>query len=174
MAKPARYRVTPAELAATPVSRLLYGHFIELGYGLQTELMSAEMLFNRSFEKLTPYRDINKEWFDLWLDASDPSKGYETDWSRYDWYHSGYEHNAWFAAPGEQPSLLIRDDSTFFVEQSSTRDVSIARQSGALHGESCLRLDNREAQEWGGVAQSGKFLRCGEALRFRGQMKAAP
>jgi hypothetical protein len=33
------FKLTNQEMAATPVSSLLYGNFIELGYGLQVESM---------------------------------------------------------------------------------------------------------------------------------------
>ncbi|MBP5207642.1 MAG: hypothetical protein J6330_04210, partial [Clostridia bacterium] len=64
----------------TPISRKLASNFIELGYGLQVEGMSAEMFFNRSFEPFYPYRMINKLWFDLLDDETDPGSRCETDW----------------------------------------------------------------------------------------------
>ena len=86
--------VTTEEYSQNPLSPILYGNFIELGYGLQVEAMYGEMLFNRSFEHFLPYRDINKSWYDLYYDDNDHDKGYEKDWSLFDWYHSGYEYNA--------------------------------------------------------------------------------
>ena len=62
--------VTPRTLATTPVSALLYSHFIELGYGIQVEPMWGELLFNRSFEPYDPYRDINVCWFNLFVNFS--------------------------------------------------------------------------------------------------------
>jgi len=164
--------VTPRDMAETPVSPLLYGHFIELGYGIQSEPMWGEMLFNRSFEPFMPYKWDNISWFDLWRDPADEAKGYETDWSRFDWYHSGYEHNAWFAAPGDAPSLRIDDHSTFIVERSPMRDVRIRLAEGAVHGTRCLSVENHEARAWAGVAQQGKVLRAGQVYRFRGQVRS--
>ena len=71
--------VTAEEYSKAPLSPLLYGNFIELGYGRQVEAMYSEMLFNRSFEHFLPYRDINKSWYDLYFDESDHEKGYEKD-----------------------------------------------------------------------------------------------
>ena len=88
------------EYHGAPISKKLASNFIELGYGLQVEGMAAEMFFNRSFEPFYPYRLINKLWFDLLEDENDLGSRCETDWRVFDWYHSSYEHNAWFAFPG--------------------------------------------------------------------------
>ena len=66
--------VTTEEYSQNPLSPILYGNFIELGYGLQVEAMYGEMLFNRSFEHFLPYRDINKSWYDLYYDDTDRSE----------------------------------------------------------------------------------------------------
>jgi len=167
------FSVTPRELTATPISDILYGHFIELGYGIQVEPMWAEMFFNRSFELFPSYKWINKEWYDLWIDPKDPSKGYKTDWSSEDWYHSGYEHNPWFAVPGEEGKLEVVDDSQFIIEQSPARNVRIERVSdGAMHGECCLKVVNGETVEWGGFGQAGKLLHKGQSYRFRGFLRS--
>ena len=109
--------VTTEEYSKAPLSPILYGNFIELGYGIQVEAMYSEMLFNRSFERFLPYRDINKIWYDLYYDENDFDKGYEKDWSVFDWYHSGYEHNSWYAAPGDPgKGSVIYDEETFFHE----------------------------------------------------------
>jgi alpha-L-arabinofuranosidase len=169
------FKVTGRELAATPVSSLLYGNFIELGYGIQVESMWSEMFFNRSFEKFMPYRLINKLWYDVVYDEKDPSKGYERDWSKFDWYHSGYEHNSWFAAPGTPPkACLIDDSSTFISTTTPLRKVVLSPVNGGSgHGEQCLMVTNHEDSEWGAVAQEGKLIKKGETYQFTGMMKSA-
>ena len=94
-----RYGAALKQYHGTPISKKLASNFIELGYGLQTDGMASEMFFNRSFEPFYPYRMINKLWFDLLDDENDLSSRCETDWRKFDWCHSGYEHNAWFAFP---------------------------------------------------------------------------
>ena len=166
--------VTPQTWSETPISDLLYGHFIELGYGVQVEPMRSEMLFNRSFEPFTPYKDINIHWFDLWNDpeAKDLSLGYKTDWRGEDWYHSGYEHNPWFAAPGVGGRLPIDEQATFLIPRSPTRKVEFSAQKGGSgHGVQHLRVINRETKQWGGLAQEGKVLRRGETYLFRGSFR---
>ena len=134
--KPAKkqvFKVTTHEIAKSPISPLLYGNFIELGYGIQVESMWSEMFFNRSFEKFMPYRDINKLWYDVVYDEKDLSKGYEKDWSKFDWYHSGYEHNSWFAAPGTPvKGSWIADSSTFIITRTSERKVILTPIKGGL------------------------------------------
>jgi len=168
------YTVTPQELNNAPVSPLLYGNFIELGYGLQVEAMWGEMFFNRSFEKFVPYRDINKLWYDLFYDEKDLSKGYQRDWSVFDWYHSGYEHNSWFATPGQPvKGSYIDDTSTFIVKTSPVQKVVLVPEAGGSgHGTQCLEVINNEPGKWSALAQEGKYLRKGEQYIFRGEIKS--
>ena len=169
------FTITPQQIGTESISPLLYSNFIELGYGLQVEAMWSELFFNRSFEPFKPYKTINKLWYDLYYDEKDLSKGYEKDWSKFDWYHSGYQHNAWFAAPGEanNPSF-IEDSSTFFITTSPLRKVVLTPEKGGSgHGRQCLKVTNNETTEWGAIAQAGKLFRKGETYNFRGMIKAA-
>jgi alpha-L-arabinofuranosidase len=167
------YKVTDREMFSAPVSILLYGNFLEPGYGVQVEPMISEMLFNPSFEEFMPYRVPSIMWFDLYYDENDRSKGYEKDWSKFGWYHSGYEHNTWFAAPGTPPDpAWIDDTSTFF--QTSTQEGSIQIipvKEGAVHGNQCLLVKNPDKEKWLAVAQEGKYFKKGERYSFRGMIK---
>ncbi|MBE6724132.1 MAG: hypothetical protein E7576_02880 [Ruminococcaceae bacterium] len=154
----------------TPISRKLASNFIELGYGLQVEGMAAEMFFNRSFEPFYPYRWINKLWFDLLEDENDPNSPYETDWRVFDWYHSSYEHNAWFAFPGVAGYQEIRDDSTFVIGDSPTADVHISLVPDNRHGTHAMLVQNR-SEGMGGLAQDGKYCFPDVKYRFSGQIK---
>ena len=158
--------VTAEEYSKAPLSPLLYGNFIELGYGLQVEAMYSEMLFNRSFEHFLPYRDINKSWYDLYFDESDHEKGYEKDWSVFDWYHSGYEHNSWYAALGDPgKGSVIFDEETFFHGLTPS-------EGGSGHGKQCLTVSNEEDSERLALAQDGKFLVRGKSYSFSGMFKS--
>jgi len=169
------FKLTGQEMTETPISPLLYSNFIELGYGIQAEAMWSEMLFNRSFERVPHYTGINKECFDLFLDGGTPGKIYGRDWSAFDWYHTGYEHNAWFAAPGTaNPASWIDDSSTFFICETSLADCEIRQEAGGSgHGEQCLRVINRDESQWAGVAQTGKLLKKGETYNLRGKIKSS-
>lgn len=167
------FTVLADEMTDTPISSLLYSQFIELGYGIQVEPMWGEMLFNRSFEPFRPYKDINVEWFDLWNDPRDHTKGYKTDWSGEDWYHSGYEHNPWFVCPGEGARLPIDEKSTFIIARSPNLDVVIRPETGGSgHGVQCIRIVNAETKAWGGIAQEGKVLHKDQDYLFRGRLRS--
>ncbi len=168
------YKITNVEISKKPISPLLYGNFIELGYGCQADVMWSEMFFNRSFESFYPYRSINKDWYDLYYDEHHPEKGYEKDWSKFDWYHSGYEHNEWFAAPGipDKPSV-ISDSSTFIKCTSPLSNVILTpKKGGCGHGNQCLEVSNLENDKWGALAQSGKLLQKGVDYLFSGMIKS--
>ena len=162
--------VTTSQYHSTPISRKLASNFIELGYGLQVEGMIAEMFFNRSFEPFYPYRLINKLWYDLLEDENDHSSRCENDWRVFDWYHSGYEHNAWFAFPGTAGHQMIEDDSTFVIEHSPTANVRIAIVEGGCHGEHAMQVVN-DSDEQGGLAQDGKYCFEGVTYTFKGKIK---
>jgi alpha-L-arabinofuranosidase len=171
--EPAQFAVTTNLLAAKPISPRLYGNFIELGYGVQVEPMMAQMFFNRSFEPFTPYKTINIEWFDLWNKPGDPGKGYKTDWTGEDWYHSGYEHNPWFVAPGTGGRLPIDDRSTFIITNGIGVSATLTPlRGGSGHGTQHLLVQNHESSRWAGLGQEGKFFRKGETYRFRGLFRS--
>jgi alpha-N-arabinofuranosidase len=167
------YKISATEMFTEPISPLLCGNFMELGYGVQSEPMWSEMFFNRSFEYFLPYRDINKVWFDLYL-GNTPAEGYEKEWSKFDWYHSGYEHNAWFAAPGKPVSpSFIEDASTFYDLKTPLCNVELQfTKEGSGHGIQALQLINNEKERWGALAQEAKYFKKGETYNFKGMMKA--
>jgi alpha-L-arabinofuranosidase len=154
---------------STAISPRLASNFIELGYGLQVEGMAAELFFNRSFEPFYPYRMINKIWFDLLEDENDLQSRCETDWRVFDWYHSSYEHNAWFAFPGTAGYQEIRDDSTFVIEKSPCADVTIGIVEGGVNGTHAMRVVNNCGGD-GGLAQDGKYCFPGVNYSFRGRI----
>ncbi|MCR5781419.1 MAG: hypothetical protein K6G90_01655 [Clostridia bacterium] len=165
-------KITPEIINEKPVSPLLCGNFIELGYGLQTEAMWGEMLFNRSFEIFPPYKQISKMWFDLLYKDDKGEEQYETDWRKFDWYHSGYEHNAWFAAPNDVETFEIRDDSVFITETTPYSRATIRQVPGGVHGRHCMRVENPSGAP-GGMGQRGKVLKAGEEYRFSGYFRNA-
>lgn len=79
-------QVTAEELVREPVSPLIYGNFIESGFGRQVDGLWAEMLFNRSFESVPPYKEGTWRWL-----RSEPG----AQLSGQPWWHSGYEEPAW-------------------------------------------------------------------------------
>ena len=71
---------------ASHAPKEILGSFIESGFGRQVSGMWAEMVFNRSFRTVPPYKTATWEW--LGLDADHYS-------SRAPFWHSGYEEFDW-------------------------------------------------------------------------------
>src|SRR5438309_826930 len=80
---PIRIVVDRQELVTQPSTPLIYGNFIESGFGRQTDGMRAEMLFNRSFEAIPP---LKRNWLKYPPAA---------DLTQTPWWHSGYEEDLW-------------------------------------------------------------------------------
>ncbi len=158
------FRVTPRRLNDSPVSRLLCGNFIEVGFGYQVEAMHAEMLYNRSFEKACPITPETYDWFGGWDVVGN-------DWSEQEWHHSGYAHPRWFACPALDRPESITPDCSFLTEKAPFYALTVERVAGGVHGKSCLSIHNFEASRPCGVAQSGKYLVAGQSYRFSGWLK---
>lgn len=162
--------VTGQTTAETPSSERLYSHFIEIGFGYQVPPLMAERFFNRSFEPFVPYNGKSKNSFGLLLGDG----AYIQDWSGEAWYHSGYEHNAWYAAPGDPGNpALITDTSHYLVPASSIAQVQLIPMPGGCgHGHQFLRIINTEPEDLAGLAQDGKWLESGKSYQFRGYFRS--
>ena len=92
----------------------------------------------------------------------------------FDWYHSGYEHNSWYAAPGNPgKGSIIFDEETFFHETTPLRKVTITpAKGGSGHESQCLTVSNEEDGEWAALAQDGKYLVRGKSYSFSGMMRS--
>jgi alpha-N-arabinofuranosidase len=137
--------VTSKEMAEQPVSPLIYGGFIESGFGRQVEGMWAEMLFNRGFETIPPYTGAN---------YGSRGCGPETEVEKQPWWHSGYEEPPWELAPGN-PQATWSTPSHF----------------GFWKGMRAGWLKNKSTDQWAGFAQRGIHLRRGESYAFSGFLR---
>lgn len=158
-------RVLPQCQTTTPVSEMLCGNFIEVGFGYQVESMWTEMFFNRSFEKAYPIRQGTYDWF------GGNEKGLSNDWTKEEWYHSAYEHNRWYAFPGQDRPQSITPDASYLIERTHGYSMELKLTEGGVHGEHCLLIDNYD-DRYTGVAQDGKWIRRGESYDFRGYLQA--
>ena len=138
-------RVTSNEMVELPVSPLIYGHFIESGFGRQVEGMWAEMLFNRSIETIPPYTEAN---------YGSRGCGPQTQVEAQPWWHSGYEEPSWELAPGNSEATWSSPD-----------------QIGFWKGRRAGWLKNKNATRWAGFAQRGINLRRGERYNFSGFLR---
>ncbi|HOF39571.1 MAG TPA: alpha-L-arabinofuranosidase C-terminal domain-containing protein [Candidatus Hydrogenedentes bacterium] len=142
---PLRVVVTPDELVNEPASPLLYGHLIQSGFGRQVDGLWAEMLFNRSFEAVTPFKESVWGWL---------HRRPDDDLSTEDWWHSGYEETDWYIAPGNPEAHL---------GYSAYWDFR--------HGERSAHVTNRNNTSAAILAQDGLWLRKGMSYRLRGCLR---
>ncbi len=159
------FRVLPLTYASEPISPILCSHFIEVGFGYQVEAMWSEMLFNRSFEKFVPITPATYDWF-----GGDKVVG--NDWSQQEWYHSGYEHNRWYACPAKDRPPCIAPDSTFVVEKAPFYSLTVEQVEEGIHGRHCLKIHNFEESRACGVAQDGVRLQPSTRYLFRGFLQS--
>lgn len=136
--------VHPEATVDKPSGPLIFGNFIESGFGRQVDGMWAEMLFNPSFEDITPYK--SSKWG--WLGRSP-----ESDLTQEDWWHSGYEEPAWYVFPRKEGV-------------SSSRN----RYWDFHHGLQSATLVNSSQSERAFLAQDQVYVRPG-TYRFSGYMR---
>jgi alpha-L-arabinofuranosidase len=162
-------KVSTDQFDEAPVSDLLYSHFIEIGFGYQIAPMQAELFFNRSFEPFPAYNGKSKNSFGLFTGGGD----YLRDWSGEAWYHSGYEHNSWYVAPGIPGNpAWITDSSDYFIRKTDNADVILETISGGCgHGRQYIRIKNNEKDRWAGIAQDGKWMESGYTYFFSGYLR---
>jgi alpha-N-arabinofuranosidase len=136
--------IKPQILVSKPVSPWIYGNFVELGLGHQVDRMWAEMLWNRSFEEVTPLRTPVWDWI---------SRTPADDLAKEAWWHSGYEENDWYVDPANAEAGL--------------RERSY---SGFRHGVQAAGIRNESKTLWAVFAQDGIHVRKGMTYRFTGWM----
>jgi hypothetical protein len=137
-------RVTSQVTVTEPVSDLLYGNFIELGFGRQIEGMRAEMFYNRSFEEIPPY-DGAYGWI---------HRTREDDLSKEVWWHSGYEEEPWRAEPAS-PQLKFQPHAKLWFRHGIAEAVLQYGSSGPAF-----------------LLQRGIWLREGIVYRFSGYLRS--
>lgn len=123
-----------------PVSPLLYGNQLEIGFG-RPENIQAEMLYNRSFEEDQPYTCT-------WVERTKPQLELEH------WWHSGYEQPAWY---------LEKDKSDTLSEAEKQR---IYWPAG--HGRTTLSVRNKSKTHHVFFAQDGVFVHKNQDYDFSG------
>lgn len=157
------FRVTDREMSSTPVSPLLCSNFIEEGFGYQVEGMWSEMLFNRSFEKIFQITPATYDWFG-------GRNVIGNDWQNQEWYHSSYDHNRWYACPGQDLPLSMAPDCTYLIPKAVGYSLTLSQVDGGVHGETALEINNFDERPCG-LAQNGKLLKKGAEYTFSGYLK---
>lgn len=139
--------VTTEAFCAKPVSPILYGNFIESGFGRQVDGMWSEMLWNRSFEAITPLKSPVWDWLQR---KPGDELGKES------WYHSGYEESPWYLADGNPAAAL-----------------SHPRYGGFHHGLQAAQVTNKATDKPAFVVQDGLVFRPGITYTLRGSLRSA-
>jgi len=138
-------QVTGELLTAQPINPMIYGNFIESGFGRQVDGMWSEMLSNRSFEVIPPYKKSVWGWL---------KRGPEDDLTHEPWYHSGYEENPWYLAGDNRDARL--EFEPYWGFRHGTRAASVV--NGSPNAPALL-------------AQDGLFLRQDVAYGLRGAVR---
>jgi alpha-L-arabinofuranosidase len=132
-------RVTSERLSQVPISRFILGNFIESGFGRQTSGMWAEMLYNRSFQEIPPYKRPTWGW--LQLDTA-----YYNENAPF--WHSGYEECDWELISPERSQRWHTHGSDTFKGLCS------------------LVVSNDAEGQYAGIKQRGIHFQAGEEVRF--------
>lgn len=127
-------------LSDIPIAPTIFGQFIEVGFGRQVEGMWAEMLYNRSFQKVQPFSRWTWDWLGLQPSAYN---------SKAPFWHSGYEEMDW--------ELIAPNNSTM------SRTLGTETYKGC----SSLTVNYDGGGTEGGLRQNGLFFRSGETYEFR-------
>jgi alpha-L-arabinofuranosidase len=135
-----KYTIINQVIVDKPVSPMLYGNFIELGFG-RSENAWSEMLYNRSFEEEKPY-------ICDWVSFDFPSKEQEN------WWHSGYETPEWYLQKSGS------DKSSSFSKGKGYWP--------ACHSETLVSLSNKSDSLPVYLAQDGLYVRKGISYHFSG------
>ena len=133
------YVIKDQSVTDTPVSKLLYGNFIELGFG-RSENAWSEMLYNRSFEE-------DKPFICEWVTYDKPAIEQEN------WWHSGYETPEWYLHKGEN------DKKSDFTKDRGYWP--------ACHSETLISVINKSETEPVYFAQDGLFMRKNIAYHLK-------
>lgn len=119
-----------------PVSKEIFGHFMESGFGRQVSGMWIEMIYNRAFRNVAPYKKATGEW--LGLDEAHYNENMPS-------WHSGYEEYDWKAF-GEPMMRHLIGSRTF-------------------KGTTALRVFN-EKRTYCGMKQKNIHLKKGQSYTF--------
>ncbi len=123
---------------ATPAPKEIFGEFIESGFGRQVPGMWAEMIYNRSFRDIPPYKRATWEWLGLDKEHYGPEAPF---------WHSGYEEYDW---------EYIGNTKSYLTCGTETHK-----------GTTCRVLISRDADAVAGVKQEGIHLEAGREYIFR-------
>ena len=128
---------TGATWTEKPSEEMIFGHFVESGFGRQVNGMWSEMLYNRAFREVPPYFYATWEWLGL------TQEKYNSDAP---FWHSGYEECDWVS----------------FGSPKLTHTVG----THTFKGRTSLIVTNETAGHICGIRQEGIHLQAGREYRL--------
>ncbi len=135
----ARVKVGIERIAEKPISKMIFGQFIESGFGRQPDGMWAEMIYNRSFQQpVPPFNFKTWEWLMLKPDFYNANAPF---------WHSGYEENDWEPIDEHTTTMRILGIQTF-------------------KGLDSLRINYEGQSDRGGIRQKGLYIKDGQTYDF--------
>ena len=145
-----------------PAGAGIFGNFIESGFGRQVPGMWSEMLYNRAFREIPPYKRATWEWLGI-------------DESRYNpeapFWHSGYEENDWTVIG--QPALertcgtYTYKGSTSLLLKNDWKDRNRACQdTGSGADANTGAAASSPEEKTCGLMQKGIHLQAGKNYQF--------
>ena len=121
-----------------PTSKRIFGNFIESGFGRQVNGMWSEMLFNRAFREIPPYKYATWEWLGINEDLYNNNAPF---------WHSGYEEFNW--EPIGDPTMSYTSGHRTFKGLTS------------------LKVKNTVNGKLSGLSQGGIHLQQGREYKLR-------
>lgn len=115
------YYITNTPKVNKPISPLLFSSFIELGWGSSTQMMRAELLYNRSFEEIEPR--LGEYAGGVLVKDIDKSKAL--------WWHDGYDAPSWYLHKdiSDEKSSLEVFDGTWPLPGQGKRSIYLYNKS---------------------------------------------
>ncbi|HEY5391973.1 MAG TPA: hypothetical protein VIJ57_07655, partial [Hanamia sp.] len=133
-----------------PVSPLLYGTMIELGFG-RSDNLCAEMLYNLDFEEDEPISGAG------WLEYDRPKSELE------DWWHSGYEECKWYLHKNPEDSLssFTKVSDNYWPASHGKTFISLVNKSGSdniYFAQDSIYLQKNTGYHFSGLFSNGEYF----------------
>ena len=138
-----KIEVKDVRTSKSPISKFIFGNFVEAGFGRQVSGMWSEMIYNRGFMLPGTYPSFGdiKSTTQWWMF---PKAMYN---SNAPFWHSGYEEEQWF------------------VTDSANIHLTRSRGTESFKGLSSLLL-TKASEALGGLRQNGIYLESNKEYHF--------
>lgn len=128
---------TSGEWTTRPTEEMIFGHFIEAGFGRQVNGLWSEMIYNRAFRQVPPYYYATWEWLGITEEKYNENAPF---------WHSGYEECDW--KPIGEPAMEHTVGTHTFKGLTS------------------LIVTNKDVGKLCGLTQTGIHLQAGRSYKL--------